>query len=236
MSDSVPLYVDDSHIREFDARVVRSGPRFVVLDVTAFYPEGGGQPSDTGTLEAGDETLKVLKVMKRGTQIFHYLGGDLPEGAEVRGVVDWDRRLTHMRLHSGEHLLTGLFEAEGSGLKVFSSFTQLDFQPSGIDEETLKRVWERFDSIIEEDVPVTIYYTSRDELDVGDDARKQSFLEKMPPNVQELRMVQIGGYALTFCMGTHVRSTGEIGKLKNLRLEPKKKQRKIVHFELDNVK
>lgn len=236
MSDSVPLYVDDSYIKEFDARVVRSGPRFVVLDITAFYPEGGGQPSDTGTLEAGDETLQVLKVMKRGTQIFHYLDGDLPEGAEVRGVVDWDRRLTHMRLHSGEHLLTGLFEAEGSGPKVFSSFTQLDFQPSGIDEETLKRVWARFDSIIEEDVPVTIYYTSRDELDVRDDARKQSFLEKMPPGVQELRMVQIGGYALTFCMGTHVRSTGEIGKLKNLRLEPKKKQRKIVHFELDNVK
>ncbi|HUV33839.1 MAG TPA: hypothetical protein VMW22_02840, partial [Candidatus Desulfaltia sp.] len=66
--------------------------------------------------------------------------------------------------------------------------------------------------------------------------RKQSFLEKMPPGVHELRMVQIGGYALTFCMGTHVRSTGEIGKLKSLRLEPKKKQRKIIHFELDKVK
>lgn len=236
MIDSAPLYVDDSYIKEFDARVVRSGPRFVVLDATAFYPEGGGQPSDTGTLESGGETRRVLKAMRRGEQIFHYLDGDLPEGAEVHGVLDWGLRLTHMRLHSGEHLLTGLFEAEGSGPKVFSSFTQLDFQPSGIDEDTLKRVWERFDSIVEENVPVTIYYTSRDELDVGDDSRKLSFLEKIPPGVHELRMVQIGGYALTFCMGTHVRSTGEIGRLKDLRLESKKKQRKIVYFELKGVK
>ena len=228
----MPMYMDDSYLREFDAMVVRSGPRFVVLDATAFYPEGGGQPSDAGTLESGGKTLKVLKAMRRGPQIFHYLDGNLPEGARVHGVLDWGRRFTHMRLHSGEHLLTGLFEAEGSGPKVFSSFTQLDFQPSEIDEETMKHVWRRFDAIVEEDVPVNIYYTSREELDVGDDARKKSFLEKMTPSVQELRMVQIGDYALTFCTGTHVRSTREIGKLKSLRLEPKKNQRKIIYFEL----
>jgi misacylated tRNA(Ala) deacylase len=236
MSDSVPLYLDDSYLREFDAAVVRSGPRFVVLDATAFYPEGGGQPSDTGTLQAGGETRRVLKAMRRGDQIFHYLDGDLPEGARVHGAVEWDRRFTHMRLHSAEHLLTGLFEAEGSGPKVFSSFSQLDFQPSIIDEATLKRVWERFDSIVEEDAPVTVYYTSREELDVGDDARKRSFLERIPPNIQTLRMVKIGNNALTFCVGTHVRSTAEIGRLNSMRLEAKKKQRMIVYFELDNVK
>lgn len=236
MSDSVPLYLDDSYLRDFDAAVVRSGPRFVVLDATAFYPEGGGQPSDAGTLEAGGKTLRVLKAMRRGPQIFHYLDGDITEGAKVHGSVNWGRRLTHMRLHSAEHLLTGLFEAEGAGPKVFSSFSQLDFQPSSIDEATLKRVHDRFDSVVEEDAPVTIYYTSREELDVGDDARKRSFLEKMPPGVQQLRMVRIGGYALTFCVGTHVRSTAEIGRLRSLRLEAKKKQRMIVYFELDNVK
>src|SRR4030042_1913280 len=236
MSDSAPLYVDDSYVSEFDARVVKSGPKFVVLDVTAFYPEGGGQPSDTGTLVSGGRTFKVLKAMKRGLQIFHYLDGDLPEGAEAHGAVDWDRRLAHMRLHSAEHLLTGLFEVEGSGPKVFSSFSQLDFQPSAIDEATLIRAGERFDAVIEEDAPVDIYYTSRDQLDVGDDARKRSFLEKMPPGVQTLRMVRIGGSALTFRRGTHIRSTAEIGRLRALRLEAKKKQRKIVYFELDNVK
>jgi misacylated tRNA(Ala) deacylase len=230
--DTEQLYVDDSYLREFDATVVRAGPRFVVLDRTAFYPEGGGQPTDHGTLEAGGKKHNIVKVMKRGPQIFHYLDGDIPEGVEVHGVIDWGRRLGFMRLHSGEHLLTGLFEAAGSGPKVFSSFSQLDFKPSDLDEETVQDVRRRFDEIIDMDVPVRIYYTDREELDVGDDARKQSFLEKMPPDVETLRMVEIGEHALTFCMGTHIKRTGEIGRLKSLRLEPKKKRRKIVYFEL----
>jgi misacylated tRNA(Ala) deacylase len=226
------LYVDDSYLREFDATVVRSGPRFVVLDRTAFYPEGGGQPTDHGTLEAGGEKHSVVKVMTRGQQIFHYLDGDIPQGAEVHGVIDWERRYGYMRLHSGEHLLTGLFEAAGSGPKVFSSFTQLDFKPSPLDQETLEDVRRRFDEVVDMDVPVRIYYADRDRLDVGDDERKQSFLEKIPADVERLRMVEIGDHAHTFCMGTHVKRTGEIGRLKSLRLEPKKKRRKIVYFEL----
>jgi len=230
--DTERLYVDDSYLREFDATVVRSGPRFVVLDRTAFYPEGGGQPTDHGTLEADGEKHSVVKVMTRGPQIFHYLDGDISVGAEVHGVIDWERRYGYMRLHSGEHLLTGLFEAAGSGPKVFSSFTQLDFQPSPLDQETLEDVRRRFDEVVDMDVPVRIYYADRNELDVGDDERKQSFLEKIPADVERLRMVEIGDHAHTFCMGTHVKRTGEIGRLKSLTLEPKKKRRKIVYFEL----
>jgi len=230
--DSKQLYVEDSYLREFDATVVRAGPRFVVLDRTAFYPEGGGQPTDHGTLEADGTVYNVAKAMKRGPQIFHYLDGDIAEGTTVHGVIDWGRRFNFMRLHSGEHLLTGLFEAAGSGPKVFSSFSQLDFKPSDITEETLQSVWRRFDEVVDMDVPVRIFYTDREELVVGDDARKQSFLEKIPRGVDKLRMVEIGECALTFCMGTHVKSTGEIGRLKSLRLEPKKKRRKIVYFEL----
>jgi len=226
------LYVDDSYLREFDATVVRAGPRLVVLDRTAFYPEGGGQPTDHGTLEAGGEKHSVVKVMRRGPQIFHYLDGDIPDGAAVHGVIDWERRHGFMRLHSGEHLLTGLFEAADSGPKVFSSFSQLDFKPSPLDEETVQGVRRRFDEIVDMDIPIRIFYTDREELDVGDDERKQSFLEKMPPDVERLRMVEIGDYALTFCMGTHVKRTGEIGRLKGITLEPKKKRRKIVYFEL----
>lgn len=226
------LYIEDSYLKEFDATVVRTGPRFVVLDRTAFYPEGGGQPSDHGTLEAGGEKRNVVKVMTRGPQIFHYLDGNIPEGATVHGVIDWERRYRHMRLHSGEHLLTGLFEAAGSGPKVFSSFTQLDFQPSPLDEDTVERVRRKFDEVVETDIQVQIYYTDRDRLDVGDDERKQSFLEKIPSDVERLRMVEIGEHAHTFCMGTHVKRTGEIGRLKSLTLEAKRKRRKIVYFEL----
>ena len=107
MPDTKLLYTDNSQLREFDAKVLRTGPRFVVLDQTAFYPEGGGQPTDTGKLIVDGKEIKVLKVMKRNGEIYHYLDADLPEGAEVHGVIDWEQRRQYMRLHSGEHLLTG---------------------------------------------------------------------------------------------------------------------------------
>ena len=234
MGDSELLYIKDSNQKEFDATVTRTGPKFVVLNQTAFYPEGGGQPSDTGKLILNGEEIKVIKVMKRGEQVFHYLEKDIELGSDVHGVIDWEKRFEFMRLHSGEHLLTGLFEARGSGPKVFSSFSQLDFKPSELTEEIVAEVGKRFDEIIDEDIPVEVYFTNRDELDVGDDERKQSFLEKIPKGIHELRMVKIGDYAETFCMGTHVKSTGEIGKLKGLRMEPKKKRKKIVYFELED--
>ena len=127
MEDSVLLYTDNPELKEFDATVTRTGPKFVVLDQTGFYPEGGGQPSDTGKLIVNGDEVKVIKVMKRGTQVFHYLNEDIAIGEKVHGVIDWDLRFKYMRLHSGEHLLTGLFESMGSGPKVFSSFSQLDF-------------------------------------------------------------------------------------------------------------
>jgi alanyl-tRNA synthetase len=204
-----------------------------VLDRTAFYPEGGGQPGDTGVLYSEEGELRVVKAMKRGAQIFHYLDGGLKVGSEVRGVIDWDERFWNMRRHSGEHLLTGLLESRGSGPKVFSSLTQLDFKPSSLDETILNEVTEVFNGIIEADIPVRIYSVNREKLDVGDDERKKSFLEKIPGNTQTLRMVEMGDHAVTFCMGTHVKTTGDIGMIKTMSLEHKKKRRKIVYFELE---
>lgn len=235
MEDSVLLYTDNPELKEFDAMVTRTGPKFVVLDQTGFYPEGGGQPSDTGKLIVSGEEIKVIKVMKRGEQVFHYLSKDIPLSEKVHGVIDWDTRFRYMRLHSGEHLLTGLFEVLGSGPKVFSTFSQLDFKPSEIDEAMVEEVWKRFDEIIDMNIPVEVYYTSREDLDVGNDERKQSFLEKIPKNIETLRMVRIGEFAETFCMGTHVKSTGDISKLNELRMESKKKRKKIVYFELENI-
>ena len=235
MEDSLLLYTDNPELKEFDAVVTRTGPKFVVLDRTGFYPEGGGQPSDTGKLIVNGDEVRVIKVMKRGKQVFHYLSQDVAIGEKVHGFIDWDTRFRYMQLHSGEHLLTGLFEALGSGPKVFSSFSQLDFKPSDIDEGMVETVRKRFNEVIELDVPVEVYYTSREDLDVGDDERKQSFLVKIPNNVETLRMVRIGAFAETFCMGTHVKSTGDIGKLKVLRMESKKKRKKIVYFELEDI-
>jgi Ser-tRNA(Ala) deacylase AlaX len=231
--NSEPLYVEDSYLREFDAEVTRSGPKFVVLDRTAFYPESGGQPSDTGVIRWEGGETEVHKVLKRGRDIFHYLRGDVPVGTEIHGSIDWEPRFYNMRRHSGEHLLTGLFEREGSGPKVYSDLTKLEFKPSNLTEEIVEKVGEEFDEIVEADIPLHIYYTSREDLAGEEDERKRSFLEKIPKAVDTLRMVEIPLYALTFCFGTHVRSTGDIGHLSELRFYAGKKGRKTVEFLLE---
>ncbi|MCX6647784.1 MAG: alanyl-tRNA editing protein [Candidatus Bathyarchaeota archaeon] len=233
-ANSVPLYADDSHLTEFDATVVRAGPRFVVLDRTAFYPDSGGQPSDVGVLRHVGGEARVLKVVKRGLDIFHYLDADLPIGAAVHGVIDWPTRRWNMRRHSAEHLITGLIEALGEPPKVFSDLEKLEYQPSGLTEEQIRGVGRRFDEIVDEDAPVRVYYEERAKIDASGDLRKIGFLQKIPRSVVRLRIVDIGNYASTFCFGTHVKSTGEIGRLAELRLEDGKKGKKVVHFRLES--
>jgi Ser-tRNA(Ala) deacylase AlaX len=229
---STPLYAEDGYLKEFDARVIKAGPRFVVLDRTAFYPESGGQPSDTGVLRHEDQEVEVHKVMKRGRDIFHYLKGDIPVDSSVRGLIEWAPRLYNMRRHSAEHLLTGLFEGEGAGPKVYSDLTRLDFKPSDLTEETVRSVGAEFNGIVEADIPLRIYYASREELEGEEDERKRAFLDKIPRALDRLRMVEIPDHALTFCFGTHVRSTGEIGPLAEMELTVGKKGRKSVTFLL----
>ena len=170
--------------------------------------------------------------MRRGVDILHYVDGVLQEGAAVRGVIDWDRRYFNMRRHSAEHLLSGLFERAGAGPKVYSDLTRLEFRPSGLTEDVVRQVEEAFDEAVRADIPVRTYYTARGELDVGGDERKRAFLRKIPRGVDLVRMVEIPGYDLTFCFGTHVRSTGEIGRLAELELVEGKKRRRVVIFAL----
>ena len=204
----------------------------MILDNTAFYPEGGGQPCDTGILVNSNRSVKVLKVKKIGHEIFHYLDADLVPGIHVHGIIDWGPRLWNTRRHSAEHLLTGLVEQIGEPPKIFSSLERLEYQPSKLTLEKVNIVAIKFNKIVEENLPVHIYYENRSSIDAGSDLRKQAFLKKIPSNIDKLRMVDIGGYALTFCMGTHVDRTGEIDHLIELRLEEAKRERKILHFAL----
>jgi Ser-tRNA(Ala) deacylase AlaX len=232
-SNSLPLYADDSHLTEFDAIVLRAGPKFVVLDRTTFYPDSGGQPSDIGVLTHPGGVAHVSKAVKRGLEIFHYLDADIPVGTAVHGVIDWPTRSWNMRRHSAEHLVTGLIEALGEPPKVFSDLEKLEYQPSNLTVEQIEGVHRRFNEIVDEDAPVRVYYEDRAKIDASGDPRKISFLQKIPRSVDRLRIVDIGPYASTFCFGTHVKSTSEIGHLAELRLEDAKKGKKIVHFRLE---
>ena len=230
---SFPLYAEDSYIKEFWGQVVKAGPKYVVLDKTAFYPESGGQPSDTGKINYKKREIEVRKVMKRGKDIFHYISEDIPTGIKVKGIIDWQPRLYNMRRHSAEHLLTGLFEDACAGPKVYSDLERLDFKPSNLNQEAVEQTRVRFNEIVDQNVPVKIYYTNRKELKIVGDERKTSFLSKIPRGVERIRMVDVSGHALTFCFGTHVKSTRELGHLVSLELVKHRKARKSVYFVLE---
>ena len=227
------LYLEDSYVQEFDAVVVKSGPRYVMLDRTAFYPEGGGQPSDTGVFRFLKHEAEIVKVKKRGKDIYHHLNTDIPVGTKVHGILNWEPRFENMRRHSGEHLLTGLFTAAGSGPKIYSDLYKLEFRPSELTEEDVRLVEEQFNRIVDENILLKVYNTSRTEMEGEDDPRKRSFLGKIPRNIEELRIVEIPGYSHVFCLGTHVKSTGDIGKIREITLEKGKKALRRVTFTLE---
>ena len=174
------LYLEDSYIKEFDAVVVKSGPRYVILDQTAFYPEGGGQPSDTGVFRYLKHEAQVVKVKKRGKDIYHHLNVDIPVGTRVHGIVNWEPRFENMRRHSGEHLLTGLFTAAGSGPKIYSDLYKLEFRPSELSNEDVRKVENLFNSIVEADLPLIIYDINRKKVEGEKDHTEERHAEFDP--------------------------------------------------------
>jgi len=207
------LYYDDSHLTEFDARVValtraEDGRPAVTLDRTAFYPTGGGQPSDTGALGAA----RVVECIDREEEgVLHVLEGEAPaEGSAVRGRVDWPRRLDHMQQHTGQHILSQafveLFGAQTRGFRMMADASEVDVELSDPSDERVERAVERADEIIWQDRPVRVH-----RLTAEDAARLP--LRKDSSREGELRVIEIEGFDFSPCGGTHARRTGEVGLL-----------------------
>jgi alanyl-tRNA synthetase len=207
------LYYSDSHLIEFEARVVDltdrvSGWTAVVLDRTAFYPTGGGQPSDTGTLNG----LRVVECIDNGDGgVLHVVQGAAPaRGAIVRGRVDWPRRLDHMQQHTGQHILSqafiSLFNAPTKSFRVGETSCEIDVELNNPSTEIIERAVELANNVIWEDRVITIQnVTSEDAAELP--------LRKEPAREGELRLIEIEGFDLTPCGGTHAYRTGEVGMI-----------------------
>jgi alanyl-tRNA synthetase len=211
MSTTERLYYTDSHLTEFEARVVAvtervSGWVAVTLDRTAFYPTGGGQPSDTGVL---DDARVVECIDAEDEGVLHVLQGrSLAVGATVKGSVDWPRRLDHIQQHTGQHILSqafiSLFEAETRGFRMLDQYSEIDVALDAPTEEKIDRAVELANRIIWEDRPIHIRQVSREEA-----ARLP--LRKDSAREGELRLIEIEGFDLTPCGGTHAQRSGEVG-------------------------
>jgi len=239
MPETELLYMKDvesNYIHEFESRVFGAGPGWVVLDRTAFYPAGGGQPSDTGSLLFDGGKLRVREVQKRGA-VRHILDEDLPSGVEhVRGVLDWGPRYAHMRMHTAQHLLSAtvfdLFGARTVGNQIRAESSHIDFAPVRFDPERLQQVEARCNDMLARGTPVTIYEEDRTVAERQLGAERVNW-DLLPASVKRLRMVGIGEFDLCPCAGTHVRNTGEIGRLSIVRRESKGQDRERLTYILE---
>jgi alanyl-tRNA synthetase len=207
------LYYSDSHLIEFEARVVDvtervSGWTAIVLNRTAFYPTGGGQPSDTGTLDG----MRVVECIDDGDRgVLHVVQGVTPaRDAIVRGRVDWPRRLDHMQQHTGQHILSQAFvtllNAPTRGFRVLESSCEIDVDLQEPTTEKIERAVELANNVIWEDRAITI-------RNVTSEQASELSLRKEPSRDGELRLIEIDGFDLTPCGGTHAYRTGEVGMI-----------------------
>lgn len=219
------LYEQDAFLTQFEAKVlscVQGKKGFgIVLDRTAFYPEGGGQPWDTGTL--GD--VKVLEVHGHDGEIVHTCDRPLKPGTTVTGVIDWDRRFDLMQQHSGEHIVSGLAHSlwgcENVGFHMGAEVITIDLSLP-LDQDQLAQLEAEANRYIYLDVPVDIAYPSREELEHIPYRSKKEL-------TGQVRIVTFPGADCCACCGTHVRSAGQVGLVKLLTMQ---KFREGVRIEL----
>lgn len=212
MYETKKLYYEDVYKKEFTARVLecRQGKKGyeIILDQTAFYPEGGGQPSDTGSL--GEAA--VTDVHEKNGELIHFTDRALEVGMEIQGQINWARRFDLMQQHSGEHIVSGLvheaFGYDNVGFHMGSDVITIDFSGT-LDEAQMAEIEAKANQIIWKDQEVEIFYPAEEEL------RNLEYRSKKELSGW-VRIVRFPGADTCACCGTHVTHTGEIGMVKLL--------------------
>jgi len=226
------LYYHDSFLYDFDARVVEAlmfdGKHAVVLDRTAFYPTSGGQVHDLGMLTADGQQIAVTEVAdEENGRILHFASEKLAVGTQVHGTVDATRRLDHVQQHSGQHVLSAaviqLFNMPTVSFHMGEESCTIDLETAGLSAAQAQKAEQLANEVIAENRPVAIRFVPLGEA-------RQLGLRKLPPKqTGDLRLIDITGFDLTACGGTHVRATGQIGSILLRKIE-KVKQGVRVEF------
>jgi misacylated tRNA(Ala) deacylase len=230
------LFLRDAYLRSFDATVtaVDEQARRVAVDRTAFYPTGGGQPHDAGTLGG----LPVTGVRKEGDDVWHAVGdgGPLPVvGATVHGALDWERRHQLMRTHTALHVLCGVIWNEwrvpvtGGNMEPLSARMDFDFDP--LPEGFAARIDELVNAELAAARPIEVSFLPRSTA-LADADLIRTKVSMIPASVTEIRVVDIVGLDKQADGGTHVRSTDEVGRVRVLKVESKGKGNKRVRLEI----
>lgn len=224
------LYWDDAYIREFDAKVISIEGNKVVLDKTAFNPRGGGLVSDTGFIEGS----KVTEVIKEDEEIYHIL--ESPPRFVVNDIVhcslDWDRRYRIMRMHTAAHMLSAIVNKETGALitgnQIAPDESRIDFSLESFDRDKLSYYIDKVNEVISKGLEVKAFFMKRD--DVLKVPGLVKLANAMPPDLDLLRIVQIGDIDMQADGGVHVKNTLEIGKVLGKKAENKGKSNRRIYY------
>ena len=233
---------EGTYTKEFEAKVEATFPGIIELEKTAFYPLGGGQPADIGTISWSEGEATVTDVRKKN-RIRHIVEGDLPEvGDLVNGNIDWSRRYSHMRMHTSQHLVSAVVnEVYGSdtvGNQIGQEKSRIDFKPLKINKNELNEIEDKVNDYISKDLEVTISEELRSNLENNPDIRSSmsSGLWKMlPKSVTQLRVITIGDIDVCPCAGTHVKSLKEIGNVSFIKRDNKGAEKLRLTYNLSNI-
>lgn len=234
------LFLTDSYLRGCDATVLKAekieGKNFAVLDHTIFYPQGGGQPSDTGKIigENGDE-YKVIFAKNMGEDVSHEVEREgLKAGDKVKCVIDWEKRYKLMRMHTSAHILAAAINKEIGALitgnQLDTQQSRMDFNVKDFDRELLKKFEEKVNEVIAQDLRVSVSFEEREKAL----QRPELFRLKdvLPKDIPVLRILSIGDFDVQADGGTHVKSTKEIGKFKIVDFKNKGAENRRIYWEL----
>ncbi|MBT3320976.1 MAG: alanyl-tRNA editing protein [Anaerolineae bacterium] len=234
------LYQTDSYLKEFDAEIlsVDSEARTLVLNQTAFYPGGGGQPCDFGLLRVGEISFPVSKVKKRGVDVFHFIGSEaqLPKiGTVVHGEIDWERRYQLMRTHTAMHILCGVIfrdygaSVTGGNMELLKG--RMDFEFETMRKELVSEIELAINIESKKDHDVKVAILPREEaFQIPDLIRTK--INLLPEGIDEIRTIEIVGLDLQADGGTHVKNTSEVGEMRVTNYKSKGKMNKRIYVEV----
>ena len=231
------LFLEDSFLKTFTAKVTGASEHGVSLDRTAFYPGGGGQPCDFGVFQLGNQTLSVKRVHKVDGEIWHEIDGAPPDaGAELEGELDWERRYQLMRVHTAMHILCGViwrdYSASVTGGNMKPLRGRMDFEFESMRKELVIEIEEKVNVEVSAARSIKTAILPRAEaFQIPDLIRTK--INLLPPAIQEVRVVEIEGLDLQADGGTHVANTEEVGQIRIVDYKSKGAINKRLVIELE---
>ena len=232
------LCYDDSYLRDFEAIVTDFVGGGIVLDKTAFYPGGGGQPCDTGTIKWSDGSTGISKVSRIDGKLVHKVEDSIPDvGDSVTGMIDWEKRYQLMRTHTALHILCGVvwrnYAAQVTGGNMTPLQARMDFELSEMSSGFASEIENLVNEEVQAERDIKVFNLSRVEAFKIPDLIRMK-INKLPDSISEIRIVDISGLDLQADGGTHVHNTREVGKIRVIGHESKGRINKRLRIAVED--